>query len=140
MTVERWKFAFTTRRVAHDEIAVVAGGDRAPRPGDLVLAEVLSVGDPDRLELTTGRRTHVFRGDQLVLAYGEGHTDDGLEAVVPRDLGECELVGPGGVAARIASSGGPSRTRLQPLGLLYDAQGQRMNLRDHALPLAADGG
>jgi hypothetical protein len=136
MTVERWKFAFTTRRVAHDEIAVVAGGDRAPRPGDLVLAEVLSVGQTSRLELTTGRRAQLFGGDQLVLAYGDRHTADELEALVPGDLGECELVGAGGVAARVVSSGGPSRTRLRPLGLLYDASGRRINLRDHALPLA----
>jgi hypothetical protein len=45
-------------------------------------------------------------------------------------------VGAGGVAARIVSSGGPSRTRLQPLGLLYDASARRINLRDHALPAA----
>jgi hypothetical protein len=141
MTVERWKFAFTTRRVAHEEIAVVAGGDRAPRPGDLVLAEVVSVGQTSRMELTTGRRATLFRGDLIVLAYGERRTADELEAVVPGDLGGCELVSAGGVAARIVSSSrGSSPTRLQPLGLLYDAAGRRVNVRDYALGVTPAGG
>src|SRR4051812_22468256 len=136
MTLERWKFAFTTRRVAHEEIAVVAGGDRAPRPGDLVLAEVLSVGNASRLELTTGRRATLFRGDLVVLTYGERRTAGEVEAIVPGDLDACELVSAGGVAARIISSSDPLPTRLQPLGLLYDDAARRINLRDHALSAA----
>jgi hypothetical protein len=139
MTVERWKFAFTTRRVVHEEIAVVAGGDRAPRPGDLMLAEVVSVGQTSRMELTSGRRATLFRGDLVVLVYGERRTADEFEAVVPGDLGGCELVSAGGVAARIVSSRGSSPTRLQPLGLLYDAAGRRINVRDHALGAAPAG-
>ena len=38
MTSERWKFAYTTRRVRHEAIASVVGGDEVPRAGDLVLA------------------------------------------------------------------------------------------------------
>src|SRR4051794_28363890 len=135
MTSERWKFAYTTRRVRHEAIASVVGGDQAPRAGDLVLAEVLELGQHARLELTDGRRAAMFAGDHIVVVYGNRYAPDQFEGVVPGDLGECELVAAGGVAARVLCQHGKMRdaTRIAPIGLLHDSDGRRMNLRDYAL-------
>src|SRR3954452_10022242 len=135
MTSERWKFAYTTRRVRHEAIASVVGGDQAPRAGDLVLAEVLEIGQHARLELTDGRRASMFAGDRIVVVYGNRYAPDQFEGVVPGDLGECDLIAAGGVAAQVLCRHEKMRiaTRIAPIGLLHDRDGRRMNLRDYAL-------
>jgi len=135
MTSERWKFAYTTRRVRHEAIASVVGGDEVPRAGDLVLAEVLKIGQHARIELIDGRRAQMFRGDRIVIAYGNRYAPDQFEGVVPEDLGECHLLAAGGVAGRVLCqhNGMNDATRIAPIGLLYDVEGRRMNLRDYAL-------
>jgi hypothetical protein len=133
---ESWKFAYTTRRVRHDAVAAVVGGDHVPEPGDLVLAEVLEIGQHERIELVDGRRAIMFPGDKIVVAYGNRYAPDQFEAVVPADLGVCDLVAGGGVAARMTCRHRRMKlpTRIAPLGLLHDRDGRRMNLRDYGLP------
>src|SRR3954447_26201061 len=135
MTSERWKFAFTTRCVRHEVIASVVGGDQAPRPGDLVLAEVLEIGQHKRIELTDGRKAALFAGDKIVVCYGNRYAPDQFEGVVPPDLAYCDLVAAGGVAAQVLCRHDrmDAATRIAPIGLLHDLDGRRMNLRDHAL-------
>src|SRR3954471_2508556 len=135
MTSERWKFAYTTRRVRHEAIASVVGGDQAPRAGDLVLAEVLEIGQHTRLELTDGRKASMFPGDRIVVVYGNRYAPDQFEGVVPGDLAECDLIAAGGVAAQVLCRHDKMRiaTRIAPIGLLHDHDGRRMNLRDYAL-------
>ena len=135
MPTERWKFAFTTRRVRHEAISGVVAGDHAPRPGDLVLAEVEEIGQHKRIELTTGRRAHLFPGDRIVVAYGNRYAPDQFEAVVPAGLEPCSLVAAGGVAAQVLTQHETMEeaTRIAPIGLLVDASGRRMNLADAAM-------
>src|SRR5947199_3925701 len=99
MRPERWKFAYTTRRVSRDDIAGVVSGDHAPRAGDVVLAEVLETGQHRRLELVDGRRAVLFAGDRIVVSYGNRYAPDQFEGIVPLGLEPCELVATGGVAA-----------------------------------------
>lgn len=135
MTSERWKFAFTTRRVRHEAIASVVGGDQSPRPGDLVLAEVLEIGQHKRIELTDGRRATLFPGDKIVVCYGNRYAPDQFEGVVPGDLAPCHLVAAGGVAAQVLCQHDrmEDATWIAPIGLLHDVDGRRMNLGDYAL-------
>ncbi|MDQ3421982.1 MAG: DUF1611 domain-containing protein, partial [Actinomycetota bacterium] len=60
---------------------------------------------------------------------------DQFEAVIPPDLGPCELVAAGGLEARVQEAHGKMdpATSLYPLGLLADADGTAINLRDGAL-------
>lgn len=136
MLTESWKFAYTTRRVDHEDIAaVVAGEHQAPEPGDLVLAEVLEIGQHQRIELADGRRASLFAGDRIVVCYGNRYAPDQFEGVVPTSLEPCELIAAGGVAGQVL--GGHARmdeaTRIRPLGLLHDAEGRRINVADYAL-------
>ncbi len=140
---QRAKRAYTTRRVPlgpHTE--VLQGGQLVPRAGDLVLARVMRLGKHKSLELTDSRRSALFVGDEVVVAYGARYAPDQFNAHVPDHLGPCHLAASGGVAAVVTErrAGISAPTELQPLGLLVDARGLRLNLADHALPRHAPNG
>src|SRR3954453_14859501 len=99
--IDRWKFAYTTRRVDHGAIAAVVAEHQVPRAGDLVLAEVVELGQHRRLELVDGRRAALFPGDRIVVCYGNRYAPDQLEGHVPGSLQPCELTAGGGVAAQV---------------------------------------
>lgn len=113
--------AFTTRRVPRTEFRCLAGGDLRPRSGDLVLAEVTLLGHHRRLHLPDGRSRTLFRGDTVIVAYGDRYASSQFEARVPADLGPCQLAAGGGIAARVVERHQRIRrgaTGLSPLGLV----------------------
>ncbi len=123
------KAAYTTRHIDLESAVSLLTGVR-PRIGDLVLARVSEIGQHVRIELAHGRRATLFPGDEVVVAYGNRYAPDQFEAEVPDDLGPCELVAAGGLAARVISSHAKmaTATRLEPIGLLADATGNRVNV------------
>jgi hypothetical protein len=110
-----------------------------PLPGDLVLARVEQLGQHQHLESGAGRRAKLWTGDEIIVAYGNRYAPDQFEAYVPDDLGLCHLVAGGGVAARVVARHDSIRqaTRIEPLGLLADGNGDRLNLIDWRLPPSA---
>jgi len=134
LRLEAAKRAFTTRRVEFPHpVGLLRGG--IPAAGDLVLATVLAVGQHSRLESTQGRRMHLYEGDEIVVAFGQRYAPDQFEAVVPDDLGPCDLVASGGVAGRTLSRHASVRrpTRIEPIGLISDKSGATLNLSRFAL-------
>ncbi len=133
--LQRAKRAHTTRRVALEN-GVALLSEAAPRAGDLVLARVEALGQHDKLQDPSGRRVHLFVGDEIVVAYGNRYAPSQFEAFVPGDLGACHLAAGGGIAARVvaANSRMDEPTALTPLGLIADARGERLNLACAALP------
>lgn len=128
--------AFSTRRAPGSAFRTLLTAPHRPRAGDLVLAEVVSVGQHKQVELTTGRKAHLFSGTRIIVAYGNRYAPDQYEALVPHDLGPCDLIAVGGLAARetqrnVAMS---APTRLRPLGLIGDESGRALNLSQFALP------
>ncbi|MGI9002449.1 MAG: DUF1611 domain-containing protein [Pseudonocardia sp.] len=134
--IARAKVAYSVRRVDLDRpLRVVTGPGRAPRHGDLALAEIATIGQHEKLELTGSRRSSLYRGDEIVVAYGARYAPDQFEAELPDDLDECDLVAAGGCAARVRSqhSSMTDATRIRPIGLLATASGV-LNVADGALP------
>lgn len=129
------KAAYTTRHVDRTQMAGVITG-RRPQVGDVVLAEVVAIGQHQRIERTDGRRADLYPGDPILVAYAERYAPDQFEAVLPTDLGPCELVAAGGVAAKVLVKHDRMKqaTRIQPIGLAAAANGTVINLRDHCLP------
>ena len=127
----RAKVSYTPRHVNLEAAtALLTGEDVAPNVGDLVLARVEKIGQHAGLELTSGRRAILFPGDEIVVCYGNRYAPDQFEAEVPHDLAPCHLVAAGGIAARALSwhANMKSPTVITPVGLLADANGQRINL------------
>ena len=129
------KTPFSTRRVPRSAFATLLGGDAGPAPGDLVLARIDKIGQHRHLELVSGRRSRLYVGDEIALAYGNRYAPDQFEAEVPADLGKCHMVAAGGIASRVVTRHGKIRaaTAIEPLGLLGDRNGRRLNLADFAL-------
>lgn len=126
---------FSTRRVCLPDRLMLVSRGQAPRPGDLVLARVSSIGQHSRLELPDGRRSQLYVGDEIIVAYGHRYAPDQFEAEVPRDLGECHLVAAGGIASALLSKHvrTKSPTKIRPLGLLAQMDESPLNLRDWRL-------
>ena len=129
------KRAFTTRRVELDVVRALSTTHCAPNAGDLVLAKVIQVRQHPRIETPEGRKAQLYPGDDIVVAYGNRYAPNQFEATVPADLSTCHLVAGGGVAARmgVRHSGMKPATTIEPIGLLLDAHGQRVNLRQFGL-------
>lgn len=133
------KRSYSTRRVPISALATLVNDPAVtPRAGDLLLARVLSTGHHTSLELTGGRRSFLFPGDEILVCYGNRYAPDQFEAEMPTDLGECHLVAAGGIASRVLSSHTSTRppTQILPLGLVGDAAGQALNLRSFAIAKA----
>lgn len=136
--IDRTKAAFTTRRVPLSEASSLLT-DRAPQPGDVVLAQVTSLGQHRHLQLTTGRRAKLYVGDEVIVAYGNRYAPDQFEAWLPETLGACQLVAGGGLAAQVRArhSAMKAATGLDVLGILADREQRPLNLRRWALPKLA---
>ena len=125
------KYAYTTRYVAEwvarqpDGYFLQTAPDTRPRPGDVVLAEVVELGHHKKLESPVSRRAQMFVGDEIVVAYGHRYAPDQFEAEVPDSLEEAHLVAAGGVVGLVTAirEGLDDPTIVQPLGLLADSRG-----------------
>ncbi|MFO0688299.1 MAG: hypothetical protein U0900_06300 [Myxococcota bacterium] len=122
--------AYSTRRVPAETMRCVRS-DLAPSAGDLVLARVESVGQHKRLHTVDGGRKNLFAGDLVIVAYGDRYAPNQYEALVPRDLRDCDLAAGGGIAGRVVARHEKMRgpTRLHPFGLVTsDPDGPPLNL------------
>lgn len=134
------KRAYTTRRVPLAAMrSLITDATATPQPGDLVLARVVRLGHHAALQGADGQRLTLFEGDEILVCYGARYAPDQFDAFVPDTLGPCHLVAGGGVAAVVRARHAKTRaaTAIEPIGLVLDAGGRRVNLRDHALPAAA---
>jgi len=130
------KAAYSVRRVPRASIETLLTGDLRPHSGDLVLAEIVRLGQHRRIELGSGRRAWLHPGDRVILCYGNRYAPDQFEGYVPEDLGPCHMVAAGGIAAlqRSKHSTVKDATAIRPLGLLGDADGRPLNLASWGLP------
>ncbi len=130
------KRSFVTRNVPLEEFHYLATGEIKPAAGDLVLARVDRLGQHQRLELPTGRRAHLFPGDEIIVSYGNRYAPDQFLGHVPAELGPCSLVAAGGIASEMVSKHARMKnaTRITPLGFLTGHDKQIINLKNWQLP------
>lgn len=127
----RAKKAYSTRFVSaaieRDPAAfgLVTDPGRAPRPGDVVLARVVTIGQHRRLESPVSRRQILFEGDEILVSYGSRYAADQFLAVLPDDLGPCHLAAAGGLASRVVDRHAAidDATVIEPIGLLSTSDG-----------------
>ena len=133
------KRAFTTRNVDLSAAVRMVRAGRRPEAGDVILARVTQLGQHRRIENIHGRRGDLYVGDEIIVAYGNRYAPDQFEAYVPDDLGPCQLVAGGGVAARVTARHAAIKpaTQIEVIGALVEADGRPLNLARFALPGAS---
>ncbi|MEO1110697.1 MAG: molybdopterin guanine dinucleotide synthesis B family protein [Pseudomonadota bacterium] len=133
------KKSYAVRRVNFADYSHLATKAATPKPGDIVLARVQTLGSHKRIELPNGRKATLHKGDEVLLAFGNRYAPDQYEAYVPEALEPCHMVAAGGIAAKAASwhdkLSGP--TGVEPVGILCRADGTALNLADYAVPTVA---
>jgi hypothetical protein len=130
------KCGYATRAVPLERMARMVPMSGAPRIGDLVAGEVLSVGKNTRLEVRREVQLDLFPGDVVVGAFGNRYATDQFEGYVPQGPVEvCDLLSVGGVFGEVASrhASMASPTRLRVLGLVADQEGRPINQRQFGL-------
>lgn len=135
-TLANAKWTFSTRRV---DRAIIAGMDTAfanVTAGDLILAQVESLGQHQRVQLVSGRPSNIYPGDLVVLACGARYAPDQFEGLAEIDPDGADLLAAGGCIGRMVSRNEriKSATRLLPVGRLLAASGLPVNLDQFALP------
>ena len=116
--------------------ATAAVSGRAPQAGDLIVARVERIAQHTRIQLRNGRRSLLYPGDHIVVAFGDRYAPDQFEAEVPVDLDQCHLVAAGGIAAKAISKHARLKwpTTIRPVGYCLNGAGEVLNLRDYRLP------
>lgn len=132
-----YKRTYATHLAPESAMVAFTLPSAAPRIGDLLAAEVISLGKHTMIETEHGVTLNIFPGDRLIGAFGYRYATDQYEGVVPQTWGEtCDLLSVGGVCGEVRSAhsslGTPTRLRL--LGAVCDAEGRTLNLRSFARP------
>ncbi|MCG8346690.1 MAG: hypothetical protein MI924_02780 [Chloroflexales bacterium] len=137
------KHSFTTHVVPLEMMVSIKPLTYAPQVGDIVVAEVMSIGKHSTIETRDGVSNHIFPGDRVVVTFGNRYATDQYEGYVPtQPVIECDMLSVGGVCGEVVSChakmGTPTRLRL--LGAVCDQDGQAINLRAFGMPLRLDAG
>jgi len=133
--IEKAKPSFVTRNVNLKD-ARHAIYNHTPTTGDLCLARVDKIGLHQRLELPTGRRSRLFIGDELILAYGDRYATGQFESKVPLSLEQSSLVASGGIISGLLSRHSSSKqpTKVTPLCILAKDEFTPINLVNYKNP------
>ncbi|MEM0940131.1 MAG: hypothetical protein AAGI25_10130 [Bacteroidota bacterium] len=107
-----------------------------PKPGDAVIFEVLKLCSLKAIEDFEGRNCYIFKGDHIMVTFGNRYASNQFEAYIPKEYQEAyDLVGKGGVVGNVASmcykleSMGP--TKLKLVGYATNVKGEVINTRYH---------
>lgn len=133
---ENAKWAFTTRRVTRKDVAALTSDFDRARAGDLVLCQVLAVGQHKKLQLAERWSSTTYPGDLVVVCLGDRYAPDQFMAKAAVTDGLLQLAAGGGVAGTIeaAHANMEEPTTLLPIGLLVNEAGQVINVSQYALP------
>ena len=92
------KHSFTTHVVPLEMMASIKPLTYAPQVGDIVVAEVMSIGKHSTIETRDGVSNHIFPGDRVVVTFGNRYATDQYEGYVPtQPVIECDMLSVGGV-------------------------------------------
>jgi hypothetical protein len=130
------KPSFVTRNVPIEEFHFLVKDDIRPRAGDIILARIDKLGQHQRIELPSGRRAHLFKGDEVIVSYGNRYAPDQFLGRIPGSLAPCSLVAAGGIASEVVAKHARMKnaTKITPLGFLASHNKKIINLQGWQLP------
>lgn len=133
------KWAFTTRRVDHDDVAGLNPAVEHGVAGDLVLCEITEINQHQKIQLACGRASTSYLGDKVVLCIGDRYAPDQFEGAARITSEGADLLAGGGVVGTMehAHARMLEPTKLRPLALLTDRDGEVINIARYSLPAKA---
>jgi len=110
----------------------------APQPHDVFLGRVAEVGRHRRIEVAGGRKSRFYEGDIVGAAFGHRYATRQYEGTVPDVLPLFDMLSQAGVCGQVVSASEKMRdpTLIEPIGYLADQNGEVLNLRSLAPPVA----
>ncbi|WP_299831210.1 hypothetical protein [uncultured Roseobacter sp.] len=132
------KWAFTTRRVNHDDVTGLDPTVELGVAGDLLLCEITQVNQHQKIQLASGRASTSYVGDKVVLCIGDRYAPDQFEGAARVTAAGADLLAGGGVVGSMehAHDRMMAPTKLRPIGLLTDRTGEVINIARYGLPAA----
>jgi len=129
------KWAFTTRNVRREDACGLSRHFGDARPGDVLMARTLGIGQHTKVQLASGRNSENVVGDVVVMVVGDRYAPDQFEGVAEIDPDDCSVIAGGGLVGRVAAAHArmDESTALEPIALLCDARGDVLNIADYAL-------
>jgi len=139
LLTERAKWAFAARRVNKVDAKRLSPAIADARPGDLVFGRVAQIGQHKRLQVAEGRYSTFYPGDHIVVVCGDRYAPDQFESVARINPEGADLVAAGGICGEMLHAHGnmSKPTRIEPLGLVADSEGEVLNVDHYALPPSA---
>ncbi len=133
------KWAFSTRRVRRQDVAGIHRNFQRAVAGDILLAEITSVGQHRKLQLAEGRYSESYTGDTVVMVCGDRYAPDQFEGYAEIGREECDMLAGGGIVGcmEVAHDRMSAPTKLRPLGLLTNANADTINVATYSVPLSA---
>ncbi|MGZ2255936.1 hypothetical protein [Roseobacter sp. A03A-229] len=130
------KWAFTTRRVDHDDVAGLDPAVALGVAGDLVLCEITEINQHQKIQLASGRASTSYLGDKVVLCIGDRYAPDQFEGAARITASGADLLAGGGVVGTMehAHARMVEPTKLRPIALLTDRSGEVINIARYGLP------
>ncbi|MBW4709203.1 hypothetical protein KX928_15535 [Roseobacter sp. YSTF-M11] len=130
------KWAFTTRRVNHDDVAGLDPAVALGVAGDLVLCEITEINQHQKIQLSSGRAATSYLGDRVVLCIGDRYAPDQFEGAARITARGADLLAGGGVVGTMENAHARMEepTKLRPVGLLTDRSGEVINIARYGLP------
>lgn len=132
------RIPYALRRIPQEKLSCLLPCSETPQPGDIALARVEKIGKNTNLELPSGRRCSLYRGDLMTVVFGHRYATKQFEGYARADGERCDLLSMAGVCGLVESKHDsmPEPSKLHLLGFVADADGQRLRLRQFALPPA----
>lgn len=132
------KWTFSTRRVIQSDVEGIDKNVRFPTAGDLVLCEIIEIGSHKRVQLTSQRTSVSYKGDLIVACVGDRYAPDQFMGRAEITNTHADLLAGGGVVGTVETkhSRMSDPTKLRPIGLLVDREGEIINIVNYALPPA----
>ena len=137
LSVAKW--AFTTRRVNPADAVGMSQDFSNAKAGDLVLCQILQIGQHKNIQLSNRRTSASYPGDYVVLCLGDRYAPDQFLCRAEISNAPMQLAAGGGIVGTVEASHQKMKTptSVQPIGVLKNADGKTLNVGDYAqAPLA----
>jgi hypothetical protein len=130
------RISYALRRVPASSFQLLLPAPEQPKVGDVVLARVESIGKNVALDIATGRRCGLHKGDLIAGVFGNRYATLQFEGYARSEGDRCHLLSVGGLCGLVQSRHEtiPEPSKLRIEGALAGPNGLPLRLQDFALP------